>query len=102
MAIVYKYDLNETGETHNEFPVLEAKLPYLAKILRIGFQHGKARIWAMVDEEAIPADTRRYLVLGTGIKIPDIVGVNLVYRETADTGPYVFHFFEMIDNTAKY
>lgn len=100
---VYKYDLDVVeGNDEDMFQIVQTKMPYLAKVIRFGFQGNKPRLWAIVDADAEPSETRKYVILGTGMKIPQITGYALTYRYTSDFGPFVFHLFEMIDVGAKY
>ena len=100
---VYKYYLNVVqGSDDDMFRVVETNMPYLAKVVRFAFQNGSPRLWAIVDVDAEPSETRKYVILGTGAKIPTITGYALTYRHTADYGPFVFHLFEMVDVGVKY
>lgn len=90
MVTVWKYELGDalppTPGGYAEF-----SMPKGAKVLRVARQpHGIPALWARVDTEATP-ETRKFGISGTGWPIP----ADAVYRGTFESGPYVWHVFEV-------
>lgn len=68
-------------------------MPDGAKLLDIQMQHGAPQLWALVDDDT-PEVSRELLTYGTGHSV-----VNPgAYVGTYQTGPYVFHVFEIAPN----
>lgn len=97
MKVVYKYVLEKTEVEYNDFPVMQALMPDFSKVCKIGFQNGKLCVWALIDKSVQKSSIRKFLPLGTGIDVPEVKDINFVYHSSTETGPYVFHVFEIYD-----
>lgn len=84
--IIYKYTLNHSGAT-------ELMLPYGAEVLAVLVQDHELRLWALVTPENDPVKVR-FKVFGTGWEIPP---EPMVHVGTAQTGPFVWHVFRLLD-----
>ena len=80
---VFKYDIERTDFQQIKMHSVEA-------FLHVGVQHGKLRIWALVDVESDQSTVRLYVV-GTGN--PTVLTGNEVFIGTCFDGPFVWHVF---------
>lgn len=80
------------------FPYLSEKiiiaLPAHSRILSVQTQHGVICLWAVVDTEERDVDARAFRIVGTGHPIPD---GPLTYLATVQTGAFVWHVFEEVE-----
>lgn len=85
MKSVYKYHL-QLGPNAIDMPVV-------SEILTAQIQEGSLVLWALVEKSEITT-TRWFKVAGTGHDLPS--QENLKYISTCQTGPYVWHIFEVL------
>jgi hypothetical protein len=86
---VYKYDLSVDDR-------VELALPLGAEVLTVQEQHGKPRLWALVDPESETFTRRIFVYVGTGHTHPAEYFENLKYITTFQMlgGKLVWHVFE--------
>lgn len=86
MRTIYKYEI----PVDDRFTL---ELPNFAEILAFGQQGGTPMIWALVDPELTKL-RRTFVLVGTGNPVPDdVIAEN--YIGTTQTGPFVWHLFEL-------
>lgn len=83
MKRIWKYTLT---------PICELDIPKGAKVLSVEVQHGKPRIWILVDTDA-EMESRTFCSYGTGHDIPDDPGAYIGTLQLKE-GTLVFHVFE--------
>ena len=86
---IWKYEL--PFETHND---IDGGMPRGSEILSVQMQGERLQIWVLVDPTA-PVECRVFRIYGTGWPIPD--EPRLHYLETAQSGEFVWHIFELKD-----
>jgi hypothetical protein len=97
MKVVYKYVLEKTEVEYDDYPVMQTLMPIGSKIIKIGFKNAKLCVWAIVDKNETKTYFRSFLPLGTGIDIPEVKDIGFVYQNSTESGPYVFHVFEVFN-----
>jgi hypothetical protein len=85
MAAIWKFTL-EPEETQ------WISMPKGAKLLHVGVQYGKPRLWAQVEIDA-PEEQRQIKIMGTGMVTENEVGP-YIGTFMMDDGTLVFHVFE--------
>lgn len=86
MKTVYKYHITHDG-VH--------QLPIGAEILTVGMQDDRITMWALIDSDA-ELETRVFAAHGTGWQIEDS---NIKFISTIFDGDYVWHLFEVFNET---
>lgn len=72
-------------------------MPRGAQILTMQLQDGVLTIWARVETEN-ETEPRHFVLVGTGNPIPVEDTRTLVYINTLQIAPFVFHLFEATSN----
>ena len=88
MRGVWKYPLGLDGHTQ------EHEMPVGARVLAVGMQHNLPTMWAEVDPAA-DTEARRFVVFGTGHRIPTDVEARLTYLGSAVSDAFVWHVYEL-------
>ncbi len=84
MITIYKYQLQMGSQT--------LALPAHAHLLCMQEQNHQLCLWAKVDTKSKDFEDQRLVVVGTGHPLPD--EGNLIYIDTTQVGPFVWHLFE--------
>lgn len=90
MRTIHKFKGQPDGDRiTGEFVV---EMPRNADILTVQVQHGAARVWAIVEDDA-KAEMRRVVVVGTGWPLPADMGRGEYIGTYQTDGGYVWHVF---------
>lgn len=89
MQSIYKYPLSFIDTQ-------EIELPTGAQVLTVQVQRDNLQLWALVDPEIETVEKRKFIVIGTGNPINDLINT-VVYISTIQIygGALVFHVFEV-------
>lgn len=90
--VIWKYDLNPNeGDQMSCF----LEMPAQAKILTVQIQHGKPRLWALVDPNR-SKELRRFQVVGTGHPFEPAPTAHHIGSFQMHEGTFIFHVFEVL------
>lgn len=89
MLTIWKFNLRMADRQ-------EVPLPVGAKILRIGMQHDKPRLWAMVDPDEQRTSLVTLVYCGTGQPF-DPAGKEYIDTIFFMNGDFVFHVFRLVE-----
>jgi len=87
MKNILKYAIPIKLRSETEIKIHEGFIP-----LDVQEQDGKFVLWAVIDESH-PLVTRKFVLLGTGLGIPDGLMDNFHHIKTIQSGPDVWHIF---------
>ena len=91
MKTVFKYKL--------DCSISEISIPLNATLLCVASQGSEIFLWAEVETD-FPLHIRKFHLVGTGEKLPDF-SENIKYFGTAFVAKFVFHVYEVIENSPK-
>ncbi len=86
MKRIFKYPLDLTS-----FQTVQ--LPVGSKIISVGNQCNKLRMWVEVDPEQRDTQTRKIVVVGTGHTLPD-VELRFIGTVPINEGTFIWHIYE--------
>lgn len=94
MKSIYKYELTSTSKLVAGEIVSVVHLPLGSEVLKIDIQGDKVCLWAMVNVDETETEERKFIMIGTGMQIPD--DAQLIYNNTIliGYGTFVYHAFE--------
>jgi len=88
MRKICKYALKHSPASSNSFSFY-TEMPWVARIIKCGFQNGNPFVWALVDNGINESRTIPFLILPTWDYVPETAH----HLETAFNGDLVWHFF---------
>jgi hypothetical protein len=89
MKTIWKYDVQP-----DEFAL---EMPRGTHVIGVQVQHGKPRMWALVDPSE-PVETRRFLTAGTGHELDRAEELRHAGTFQMCGGDLVLHLFERVED----
>lgn len=86
MKTIWKYEIPTIGEA------FALRMPGYPGMLTVQMQHGKPKLWALVDTD-LPTRLQRFCLLGAGNPLPDNEWLEYVGTFQTDGGLSVGHVF---------
>lgn len=101
MKTIYKYPLMTTPELVGGHIFEEIELPIGAEVLTIEIQNkDNVCLWAVVNPEEEQKETRKFVLFGTGMGIPDSLELKYIKTILISDGVFVYHGFEILNKEA--
>ena len=88
---IFKYTIELSDEPHD---VPTVRLPLGAKILSVGNQNERLRLWALVDEAETETVEHKFKVIPTGGEASGAESLTFLGTVSFHRGAFIFHVFE--------
>lgn len=98
MKTIYKYHMMTTPELVCGQLLAEIDLPKGAEVLTIEIQQKEnVCLWATVDPTEEQTESRKFVLFGTGMGIPESLELKYIKTILISDGVFVYHGFEILN-----